>query len=406
MFKPISKLACVALALLAVAGVQRASAQGKVKLSKGVDKALIAAQKAQQAKNWGECVSQAHAAGAVATRTAEDNYYINEILGFCLVRENKLAEAFPALKFTVDSGRLSGDTLASRVRALAQISYQLKNYEEAIAFGNRAIALPGGADAELYTLVAQSMYLKGDNKGARDFLNKLVASQERNGQAPKEQTLQLILSTCIKMKENACITSSFEKLVSHYPKDEYWKNLVVTLLNAGGNDRTMMQIYRLAAEVNSMNGPNYMEMAQIALDQGLPGDAQSAIEKATKSNLITDAREVASSQRLLAAAKTASASDRATLAKQEADAAKKPTGEVDFKVGTAWMSYGQYPQAIAAMTRALAKGGVKNLAEAQLMLGIAYYKAGNAAEAAKAFKAVKGDATLERLGSLWALRAK
>ena len=406
MIKSISKVAVVATVLAAVCAGQFAAAQAKVKLSKGVDKALIAAQKAQQAKNWGECVTQAHSAEGIATRTAEDNYYINEMLGFCLIRQNKLSEAFEPMKKTIESGRLSGEALAQRVRALAQMAYQLKNYDTAVEYGNKAIALPGGADSEMYTLVAQSMYLKGDNKGAREFLNKLVASQERSGQAPKEQTLQLVLSTCIKLKDNGCIQSTFEKLVSHYPKDEYWKNLVVTLLNAGGNDRIMMQIYRLASEVNSMSGQHYMEMAQIAIDQGLPGDAQSAIETANKTNLITEARDVASAQRLLTSAKTAATSDRATLAKQDAAAAAKPTGEVDFKVGTAYMSYGQYPQAITAITRGLGKGGIKNVAEAQLMLGIAYYKSGNAAEALKAFKAVKGEPTLERLAALWALRAK
>ncbi len=406
MTKSICKLvALTAASILTVSATSLGYAQAKVKLSKGVDKALLAAQKAQQAKNWGECVTQAHAAEAIPARTSEDNYYINEMLGFCLVRQNNLSAAFGPLKATLDSGKLSGENLASRVRALAQIAYTLKNYDDAIEYGNRAIALPG-SDAEMTTLVAQSMYLKGDNKGAREFLNRLVAAQERNGQAPKEQTLQLILSACIKMKDNGCITSSFEKLVSHYPKDDYWKNLVVTLLNSGANDRTMMQIYRLASEVNAMSGGNYMEMAQIAIDQGLPGDAQSAIETATQRTLITEDREKASAGRLLASAKTGAAADRATLTKQDAEAAKKPTGEVDVKVGSAWMSYGQYAQAIAAMNRGIAKGGIKNLAEAQLMLGIAQYKAGSAADAVKTFKSVKGDPTLERLASLWALRVK
>ncbi|MEY3712983.1 MAG: hypothetical protein RL321_603, partial [Pseudomonadota bacterium] len=47
-----------------------------------------------------------------------------------------------------------------------------------------------------------------------------------------------------------------------------------------------------------------------------------------------------------------------------------------------------------------------NVAEAQLVLGIAQLRAGNKGEAAKAFKAVKGDADLERVAKLWALRAK
>jgi hypothetical protein len=40
------------------------------------------------------------------------------------------------------------------------------------------------------------------------------------------------------------------------------------------------------------------------------------------------------------------------------------------------------------------------------MLGIAQLKAGHKDEAIKSFKAVKGDAVLERLASLWILHAR
>ncbi len=48
----------------------------------------------------------------------------------------------------------------------------------------------------------------------------------------------------------------------------------------------------------------------------------------------------------------------------------------------------------------------KDSQDARLILGIAQYKAGNADEAVKTFRSVKGDATYERLAALWAIRAK
>ena len=50
--------------------------------------------------------------------------------------------------------------------------------------------------------------------------------------------------------------------------------------------------------------------------------------------------------------------------------------------------------------------GIKNPAEAQLLLGMAQLKAGNKPEAVKAFKEVKGDEVTTRLGNLWALHAQ
>jgi hypothetical protein len=40
------------------------------------------------------------------------------------------------------------------------------------------------------------------------------------------------------------------------------------------------------------------------------------------------------------------------------------------------------------------------------LLGIAEFKAGKKDDAVKAFQAVKGDPTLERLANLWSLHAK
>lgn len=401
----ISRLAVCSTLLISLTVGQAVFAADKQQVSKSVGKQLQAAQKASQEKKWAECLSQTRAAQGVSGRTPYDDFIISELLGFCSIRTNDYSSAASALEAGLNSGFLPADQVGQRVRALAQIAYSTKNYDKAIEFGNRAIK-GGYADGDIYTLVGQAMYLKGDNKGTLSFLSSYVNGLERNGSTPKEQTLQLILSSCIKLKDDACITSSFEKLVARYPKDEYWQNLVVSLLNSGANDRTMLHIYRLAAEVNAMRGSNYLEMAQLAIEVGLPGEAQSAMETAIGRKAITEPREVASGQRLLASAKSAATADRASLPKQDADAAKGKSGELDYKVGAAWLSYSQYPQAVTAISRGIAKGGLKNPAEAQLMLAIAQLRGGNKADALKSFKGVKGDATLERLASLWALRAQ
>ena len=406
MAKRVSRLLVCAGGLLALTlSHWAAAADSKQAVSKGVAKQLQAAQKASQEKKYSECISQAEAAKGVAGRTSYDDFIIARLLGFCYVRTNNYGAAFGPLEAALNSGMLPAEDVPTQVRGLAQIAYQQKNYDKAIELANRSIK-GGFANDDMYTIVAQSLYLKGDNRAAQSFLNNLISAQERGGQAPKEQTLLLVQSACLKLKDNACVTSTFEKLVHHYPKDQYWQNLLATLMNSGANDKTMLHIYRLSSEVNAMSGSTYLEMAQLAIEAGLPGEAQSAMETAIARKAITEAREVASSQRLLASAKAAAATDRASLPKQDADAAKKPTGELDYKVGAAWMSYGQYPQAVAAMARGIAKGALKNPAEAQLMLGIAQLRAGDKAAAEKSLKAVKGDATLERLASLWALRAQ
>lgn len=405
MRKTLAFTAWAAACALSVAALP-AVAQQKQSVSKVVAKPLQAAQAAIKASKWSECISQLRQADSAAGKTPYDEFAVAELLGFCAIRVNDYGTAARSLEKGLESGFLPADQVSGRVRALSQVNYQIKNYGKSIEFGNRAIK-GGFADADMYTLVAQAYYIQGDYKTTRKFIEDWVGGQEDRGQAPREGALQLLLSSCVKLEDDNCTSRTLERLVARYPKDEYWQNLMRSLFRTGGTDKTMLNVYRLATEVNAMRrGDDYTEMAQLAIEQGMPGEAQAALEAAFEKKFFTDARDVERNQRLLATAKQQSATDRGTLARQERDAAAAKTGEAELRVGQAYISYGQIPQGLAAVQRGIAKGGLKNPAEAQLVLGIAHLRAGNKAEAVKAFKAVKGDETLARLGNLWALRAQ
>jgi TolA-binding protein len=151
---------------------------------------------------------------------------------------------------------------------------------------------------------------------------------------------------------------------------------------------------------------DYTEMAQLAMEQGSPGEAQHILEKGFQKGVFADQRTKDKNQRLLDAAKKAAAADQAQLAKIETDAKNAPTGDKDVGVGLAYLGYGQYDKASDLLSQGLSKGGVKSEAEAHLLLGIAQLKAGHKEDAVKSFHAVKGDPTLERLANLWSLHAK
>jgi hypothetical protein len=384
-----------------------ALADGKPTVSKSVAKQLQEAQKATQAKNWKDCLDHVATADAVAGKAPYDDYIISELRGFCSIRVNDYQTAAKALEAGLNAGFLEQDQVASRVRALAQVNYQIKNYPKAIEFGTRAVK-GGFADADMYTLIAQAYYIQGDYKGTLRFVTDWIEDQDKRGQTPREGALQLYLSSCLKLDDGACTTRALERLVSNYPKDEYWQNLMRSLFRNGGSDRVMLNIYRLATEVNAMRrAEDYTEMAQLSIEQGVPGEAQSTLETAFARKAFTDPRDVERNNRLLATAKQQATADRSTLARQEKDAAGAKTGEALVRVGQAYLSYGQAAQAVTAIEQGIAKGSLKNPAEAQLLLGMAQLKAGNKDEAVKAFKGAKGgDETLARLGNLWALHAR
>jgi tetratricopeptide (TPR) repeat protein len=286
-----------------------------------------------------------------------------------------------------------------------QINYMAKNYPKAIEFGNRAIR-EGSANDEIRLLVAQSYYLVPDYKGALSFVEGWVAETEKAGAAPSDNALGLFLSACIKLEDEPCTMRALVEQATYHPKPDTWPNLIVMMLRNATDDGTL-EVYRLASEVGAMRrGEDYLEMAQLATGKGLPGEAQSALEAAIAKKTWADPKSADTAVRLLATAKTQAAADKASLPAQAKAAASGKNGQVDVLLGHAFLSYGQYPEALAAIQRGLGKGNVKDVAEAQLALGHAHLRLGNKADALKAFNAVQGNELMNRLANLWAVQAR
>jgi len=128
----------------------------------------------------------------------------------------------------VDDGFTDPADMPRVLKAVSQLNYQLKNYDRAIEYGNKAVQ-GGFADDDMNIIVGQSYYLKGDWKGTLNFEQGLVDKDIKAGKTPKDQSLQLILSACVKLEDGDCTTKALERLVAYYPKPEYWKQLLYTI---------------------------------------------------------------------------------------------------------------------------------------------------------------------------------
>ena len=398
-------------AIIAAAGLVAATpvfaAEGKQTNSAKLAKPLKEAHDDLNAKKYADAIAKLREAEGMAGKTPYDQHLINDMLGFAYARTQNYAEAAKAWEAELDDGFIPQSEVPTRVRQLAEANYQIKNYDKAIEFGLRAIK-GGFADEELRTLVGQAYYLKGDWKNTLHFEEGLIDDKIKNGQTPKNESLQLVLSACVKLNDSACETRALEKIVTYYPKPDYWYQLLFTMRQqTSGNEANLLQTYRLMSEVDVLRSPeDYSEMAQLALEQGSPGEAQHILEKGIAKGVFTDPRAKAKNQRLLESAKKAAATDQASLQRIEKEADAAPTGAKNVGLGLAYLGYGQYDKAAEALSKGIAKGGLRNESEARLLLGIAQLKAGHKEDATKSFHAVKGDPSLERLANLWSLHAK
>lgn len=412
-----SKRLCVGVAIATVGLMSMASAQdapqaapaaaecvGDGDFSKGIRKQLGAAQEAVKDRDWAGVISKVGEADAdTKPKTAFDEFWIHRFRGNAYTGLKEYDKAAQEFVVIADSPCLKVEDKAEHLKLITRIYAQLENYPKVIEFGNRALQI--APDADISSYVAQSYYLNKDFSNARRVMSELVDQLEKQGKQPDEQNLRIIQGACTQMKDDACALQQFERLVKYYPKPEHWHNIIILLSqDPKSTDKHQLNVMRLAMHLDAMKvGRMYAENAQIALDQGLPGESQSMLEKGFDQNLFTDKATADYGKRVLAAAKTAAVTDKATLAQQDVAARANKAGNADVRLGAAYLSYGDNAKAIEAIQRGMAKGGVKDPAEANMLLGIAQLRSGNKPDAAKAFQAVNGDAMMNRLAKLWLL---
>jgi tetratricopeptide (TPR) repeat protein len=210
----------------------------------------------------------------------------------------------------------------------------------------------------------------------------------------------------VKQDDNACTSKATDRLVAAYPKQEYWQQAVDPLMRTKSSDSVLFNVYRLAQAVGTMAKPDdYFEFADLALRAGSPGEAQAALDEGKSKGVFTDAKSQERLKQMQSSVSEQVKTDQAGLDKIAKDADASKTGQKDVGLGIAYLGYKQYDKAVESFKKGLAKPGVMNVAEANLLLGIASLRAGKKEDAQTAFKSVKGDAQLERLATLWSLHA-
>ena len=384
-----------------------ALAAGKNTNSEKVAKLLVPAQEALKNKQYPAALAKIHEAAALPDKTPFDQYTIAEFGCNANIGAGNYADAAKDCEARIESSFMPQADVPQLTRALLALNFQVKNYDKAIDFGQRAIK-GGFATDDNKNLVAQAYYLKGNYKEALKTESALVDGQIHSGQQPKEDALKLVLSSCVKIEDTACQEHTMERLVAYYPKPEYWKQLLFTMRRqTSTNDTNTLQTYRLMNDVDVLTeAGDYNEMAQLALEAGSPGEAQKVLEKGFDKGAFSEARVKDRNTRLLESVKKTAATDQASLPKLEKDAEASPTGVKSAAAGFAYYGYGQYDKAADLLGKGVTKGGLSNEGNSRLLLGIAQLKAGKKDDAVKTFKSVKGDPALEQLASLWVVHAR
>lgn len=366
---------------------------------------LQEAQKLFASKKFGDGMKKIQEAEAVPGKTSYEDYMIAELKAYGLSQQGKYGEAAKAYEATVASGEMGAADVAKRQVLIAQLYVNANNTAKALEYGNKALKNDPN-DVELQVLVGQAYYQQKDYPNAIKLISGAISAQERAGRAPKENWLQILLSSQYKQNNTEGYNTTLEKLVRTYPKKEYWSDLGIGLMKTPGiKDGEMLDIYRLMIEVGAVkDAKQYTDIAELAMLKSFPNEAKAALDKGYAGGLLGKSADAAREKRLLDTATAKAAADLQTLPQRDTAAQAEPTGKADVMIGETYLGLGQYQNAVTALDRGIKKGGGEDPAAAKLHLAQAYAKANQKPKAIallKEISATKG--VTGNLARLWIL---
>ena len=386
----------------AVAADKKAKEQPQQSLSPKVQKALVNAQNAIQKQDWAAALPAIQEAQAVPDRKPFDDFQIAEMLGFVQLKLEHFAESAAAFEQSLASGMLTPELTQQRLSLVTQLYLQLKNYPKAIEYGNKVLATKPG-DPDTLVMLGKAKYLSQDYQGSIADMTQAIDLKNKSGTKAEEDWVALLLSGYVQTKDAKGVLATLKQLAVAYPKKQYITDLFNQWKREPNmDDRLSLNLYRVLFHLNLLEySEDYLKMAQLAVDLGFPGEAITVLNKGNADKKFSDEVEQVQYKKQLASANQLAVTDRKTVAALEQSAATKGTGEELAQLGVAQASYEQYDKAAQSLQAGIAKGGVKRLDQAQIVLGYALVKLNRTDEAQAAFASVDPNAPLGYIAQLW-----
>ena len=387
------------LALCCAAACTLAAAQA---LRPEVAKPLQQAGELLKAGKAREALVKVREADAAPNKTPAEQLTIERMRGAAAQRAGDHATTIQAFEAVYASGKLSAAEQAQVAESLAYAYAQTKEFAKAQTWIGRALQA-GGNSAQLKALQAWLQSQSGDYAAIARDAAAAIAAAEQAGQRPAEADL-LRLADAQQRGNLPGYNTTLDKLLTHYPKKDYWAAVLARLPRKSGfADRYALDVMRLKLASGTMSSTDdFMEMAQLALQAGVPAEAKKIVERGFASGALGTGAQAERHKRLRDLADKQAAESSAGIAARAAEAAGAKDGNALVQVGVVYVSMGEVDKGLALIEQGIAKGGLKRPDDAKLRLGMAQLQSAQARpKAAQTLRGVQGSDGSADIARLW-----
>ena len=367
-----------------------------------VVKPLSAIAELVNAKKYAEALAKLAEAEANKDITPYERFFIERSRAAIASASGDEATLLKTLETLINSGRLDAAERLSFLKNLIGVNYNKKDYAKSISWIQQFFK-EGNQDPQIQALLVQAYYLNNEFENSLKESRTVLGELEKAGKVPEEDQINIYRNSAVKLKDLTSFSEALEKLVTYYPKPEYWNDLLGRLESSRTvADRLILDVYRLRlASVKTMSEADAKEMAELALLAVLPAEAKKVLEAGFKEGVLGVGSNAAEHKKLLDKATKSAADDLKNIAQGEVAASKSKEGNGLVNVGFAYVSQGQYDKGISLMEQGIKVGNLKLPEDAKLHLAEAYMLANRKDDAIQTFKSVRGDDGLSTIARYW-----
>jgi hypothetical protein len=346
-------------------------------------------QEAQQLMKQGknkEALAKLRDADKASNKSPNETYLIERTRAGAASQAGDYETAAKSFEYLIGSGKLSASEKSQFSEGLIGIYMRAGDLNKANAAIERQ--LKEHDDPKLRAYLLQNYYKQGNTAA----LEAALRNAEKSGRLSEDE-LGMLANVQLKKNDKVGYVNTIEKLAANYPKAQYWTDLLNRVQGKPGfSGRLSVDVYRLKLANNLIKKPSeYLEMAQLVLQEKAPAEAIKVIDKGYKAGALGTGADAARHQRLKDLAEKTLADQNKNEAATEAQLNKDADYDGMVELGYSLVQSGQADKGLKLMDAGIKSGKLKYPELAKLRLGEAYAVAGKKQQAINTLKTVGGN---------------
>jgi tetratricopeptide (TPR) repeat protein len=367
-------------------------------VSKEVYDKITKAQEAVDAKKYDDALKILRSLIKGDKLTEYEQQNVLNYLGFVYYNMDDIDEAMKAYEQMIRIPSIEDQIKKNTIYTLAQLNTMEENYAEAIDQLDDFFVLEINPAPDPYILYAQNLYQLSRYADMVQPIEAAMAIAVKREKEVKEDWY-VLLNFAYFQQENYLKVRDIQKtLLMTWPKKRYWFSLAGAYTELG-EDENLIYAYDAAHTQGLLEKESELvTMAQLYMQAEVPYKAALLLDSEMIGGRVPKS---AKNYRILSQAWTLAQEDESAIPALKEAARLSEEGELDLRLGNAYLNLGQYGECVSSVKAGIEKGGIKSDDNAQISLGMCLYNQKKYAESKAAFREAAKTARSRRISAQW-----